>query len=652
MALIPVKPRTLIAISALLLFFTLITSLQAQERQEDDKVTEGVKKYACYIAWKGETAFSIARKFNLPLEDFFKNNPRSKQGIHEGDELMIPIPFSIRKEDIVNKGPQRIKYVVGRRETLYSIARMFNTTQEEILKVNPSVKGILSKGTALNIPLSLSDFSATPTKKAEISSREYTIASGDNYYQLQKRFGISQADLEKLNPVLKDGFKSGMIIKIPSKKSTEVETVTGVTSPKAVPASQKPSAPNEAAGVKTNFDQINNVNEKTDNSSAANTQTASPVSNKVFKIGIFLPFCQNLNDSVRIIQHTNSFLEFYSGVLMATEKITGSGMKVKLFVYDTYRDSDVINKLIKKPEFLSLDLIIGPVYPKDQKIVTELSAKNFIPMISPLSADSRFVSTTPGYYLINPGRKLRLASTAEYISANFSGQNIIMLNHGAESADEKYLLSRLNQKTGTGKVKQYNILTEESSGLEELLKADKENIFILAEDNEANVSVSMTRLNTISKSHKIKVIGLQEYTKMKSIDVEYLHNTNLHYLAPYFIDYGNPKVNTFIEKYRTAYNSEPTQYSFQGYDIGLYFISSLGKSGRIFKGPVSNPGVDLLQAEYNFQKPSPYGGHINRTLYVIEYTNSYEIRSVEKIRASVDTDHREEKEIENSGLDQ
>lgn len=283
---------------------------------------------------------------------------------------------------------------------------------------------------------------------------------------------------------------------------------------------------------------------------------------------------------------------------------------------------------------------------------TETIDQNFIPMISPLSADSRFVSTTPGYYLINPGRKLRLASTAEYISANFSGQNIIMLNHGAESADEKYLLSRLNQKTGTGRVKQYNILTEESSGLEELLKADKENIFILAEDNEANVSVSMTRLNTISKSHKIKVIGLQEYTKMKSIDVEYLHNTNLHYLAPYFIDYGNPKVNTFIERYRTAYNSEPTQYSFQGYDIGLYFISSLGKPGRIFKGPVSNPGVDLLQAEYNFQKPSPYGGHINRTLYVIEYTNSYEIRSFEKIRASVDTDHREEKEIENSGLDQ
>ena len=624
------KFRTISAVSAFFLFFTLLTSLQAQVKSEDDKTTDDVKKFAYYVAWRGETVFSIARKFNQPVDDFFQNNPQSKQGIHEGDELKIPVPFSIRPDEKPNKSPLRIKYIVGRKETLYAISRLFNTTQEEILKINPLLKGVLSKGAVLNIPLNAS-ITTTPTKPAEILLKEYTIVSGDNYYQLQRRFGVSQAELVQLNPALKDGFKSGMIIQLSTKKITQVET----PSPKIVPTSKKPTPATESIVAKKDIPPANKMTEKIADSSPDNSESSAPVLNKTFKIGIYLPFCQNLTDSVRNTQHSDNFLAFYSGVLLATDKLNETGMKVKLFVYDTYHDSDVVNTLIKKPEFLSLDLIIGPVYPNDQKIIAEASAKNFIPMVSPLSSDSHFVPNTPGYYLINPGRKLRLSGTADYISANYFGQNIILLNHGGDSADEKFLLNRLNQSRGNGKVKEYNILSEESAGLEEQLKSDKENIFILAEENEANVSVAMTRLNTISKTHKIKVIGLQEYTKMQSIDTEYLHNINLHYLSPYFIDYGNSKVNRFIEKYRLAYSSEPSQYSFQGYDIALYFISSLGQSGKVFRGTHSNPQVDLLQTEYNFQKPSPYGGYINRTMYVIEYTSGFEVRCSGKIVTSI-----------------
>jgi len=634
MALNHFKIRIIAAVSVFFLFFTLLSSLHAQVKPADDQAADDVKKFAYYVAWKGETAFSIARKFNESLADFFQNNPQSKNGIHDGDELRIPLPFSIRPDEKLSKTVLRIKYVVGRQETLYAISKMFNTTQEEILKVNPTLKGVLSKGAVLNIPVS-GIFATAPSKPADILSKEYTIVSGDNYYQLQRRFGVSQAELVELNPALRDGFKSGMVIKLPAKKISQVETPAETQSPKVLPASLKSPVAAEMMVVKKEAAQPKRVTEKVDDSPHPNSEGAAPALNKTFKIGIYLPFCQNLSDSVRNSQHSDNFVAFYSGVLLAAQKLTESGMKVKLFVYDTYHDSDVVNTLIRKPEFLSLDLIVGPVYPKDQKIIAAVSAKNFIPMVSPLSSDSHFVLNTPGYYLINPGRKIRLSGTADYISSNYFGQNIILLNHGDDSEDEKFLLNRLIQTRGIGKVKEYNILSEDFSGLEVLLKSDKENIFILAEESEANVSVAMTRLNTISKTHKIKVIGLQEYTKMQSIDIEYLHNTNLHYLSPYYIDYGNSKVNSFIEKYRSAYNSEPSQYSFQGYDIAMYFISSLGQSGKVFRGTHSDPRVDLLQTEYNFQKPSPYGGYINRTMYIMEYTNGYEVRCSGKVVTSI-----------------
>jgi LysM repeat protein/ABC-type branched-subunit amino acid transport system substrate-binding protein len=553
---------------------------------------------------------------------------QEKQAIGTTSAVVKKATISKNPVAVANSSPQPVQYSVGRRETLYSIAKRFNTTQEQILLLNPSLHGILKKGTILTLPGSPGLSSALSETVVQKPFIEYKIVKGDNYFQIEKRFGVSQTELEQLNPILKDGLKSAMIIKIPIKDS-----------------------PDASSGI--NGSTLSNK-EKTPSGNVTNDVPGKPDIdlNKLFEVGIFLPFCENLNDSARIDQHANSFLEFYCGILLATQKLTESGMKVKLCVYDTYHDSSVVEQLVKQPEFLSLDLIIGPVYPEDQKMITELSGKNHIPIVSPLSSDSRYVSTTPGYYLINPGRKVRLAGTADYISTKFAGQNIIMLNHGSDSEDEKFIFDRLNQNPGGDKIRQYNVLTEGTAGLEALLQTGKENIIILTETNEANVSVAMTRLNTISKLNSIKVIGLQEYTKMQSIDIEHLHNTNLHYLAPYFIDYRNPKVNAFIEKYRSSFGSEPTPYSFHGYDVALHFIALLGRSGKNFPATDSNSGVELLQAGYRFQKLTDFGGYINRTLNVIEYTKSYEVRSVEKILGKIASDHGEGKEDDKNVLEQ
>ena len=565
---------------------------------------------------KRETIFSIAQKNNVTSEDIYNYNPQLREGIKVGDVLKIPKPkTSANESKVLNKEfQQSVKHVVGRRETLYSIAQRYNTTQEEILKLNPSIKGVLSKGTVLIIPKSSGlNFDQSKLEEATPFS-EYTIVNGDNFYQIEKRFGISKNELEQLNPTLKNGLNIGMIIKIPLKESARIWSNITTDS-----LSAKKNA--EANNPLINSEVISDAN-----------------LNKTFEIGVFLPFCQNLSDSAHITRRTNSFLEFYSGVLLAAEKMSEAGMKLKLYVYDTYQDSKEVGKIVKKPEFLSLDLIIGPVFPENQKIVAELSAKNHIPMVSPLSSDSRFVATTPEYYQINPEKKIRLASTADYIVGKFEYQNIIMLNQGANSGDEKFILERLNQKLGEGNVSLYNIWAQDVVGLEGMLKADEENIIILIEGNEANVSLALTRLNTISKTNNITVIGLQEYVKMQSIDIEYLHNIRLHYLVPYFIDYRNSGVKTFLTKYRLEYGNEPTQYSFQGYDIALHFTASLGNSGKNFPAANTSPGVELLQADYNFQKISEFGGYMNRTLYIIEYTDNFEVRSDGKILGEISTE--------------
>jgi LysM repeat protein len=582
-----------------------VTVSGLQNNENDDHL------FSFHSVRRKETVFSIAQKNNITSEDIYQYNPQARDGIKAGDVLKIPKPQTAESKPLatVPETPNQIKHVVKRKETLTSIAKQYNTTEEEILKSNPAIKGSVSKGTVLIIAEHTAPALVKEEQKGVQKYSKYQITGGDNYYQLEKRFGITKEELDKLNPILKDGLNIGMIINIPINESAD------------------------ANNLKSNAIQPNTSSEITFYNQ-----------HKAFEIGLFLPFCQNLNDSTRIVQRTASFLEFYSGVLLATEKLTKAGLKTKLFVYDTYQDNKVVEKLVKKPEFLSLDLIIGPVYPENQKVVAELSGKNHIPMISPLSSDSRFALITPDYYQINPGKKLRITGTADYIADHYSDQNIIVLNHGTSSGASKIILDRLNQRLGAEKFRQYNILAGGTSGLEEMLKSDKENIIVLAEGSEANVSVSMTRLNTISKSNKITVVGLQEYTKMQSIDIEHMHNTRLHFLAPYFIDYESSKVNSFIEKYRLAYGSEPTQYSFQGYDIAMHFFTSLGLYGKNFPDTKQIPKIDLLQTTFSFQQLSDFGGYINNTFNIIEYTDNYEVKSAGKIQRPITSDHNDENE--------
>ncbi len=556
---------------------------------------------------KKETVYSIAKEHGVTPEDIYRFNPNSKNNIKPGDVLQIPLPvnsFSEKKKD-----PKTIQAVilhkVRKNETLYFIAQKYNCSQEEILKLNPGLTGSLRKGTVLKVPNTYFQRQTVKLKESLGQFMDYRIVSGDNYFQLNKRFGVDKEELIRLNPSLKNGLNAGMVIKIPLKNA----------------ASQK----------EKNTDQQLTSEEKTVTTAPTDIEGKPFDANHIYNVAFYLPFCGNLNDSLNLSSKTSSYLEFYEGALLAVDKMIASGMKVKLYVYDTYQDPKVAGQLVKKPEFLSLDLIIGPVFPECQKVITELSAKNRIPMVSPLSADSRYVTTNPYYFQINPDKKVRLTGTADYIARELSNKNVIMLNRGDNNSDQKVLLDKLKGKMNARNFHSYNLWYDGVDGFERLLNPSDENYVVMTEDDEANISVAFNRLNIVSKKFKITLIGLQEYTRLQSINIEYLHNLKLHYLAPYHIDYNDPRVTDFIAKYRSDFSAEPTQFSFQGYDVTTNFLTELKLFGRKFtsRNPIS--GTDLLQSEYNFIKTSTFSGYLNHTVFVIEYTDNYEVRSLGKL---------------------
>jgi hypothetical protein len=340
-------------------------------------------------------------------------------------------------------------------------------------------------------------------------------------------------------------------------------------------------------------------------------------------------------DDVIVYPRSENFIHFYEGVLLAADSLKRAGMHIQLHVFDTNQKRYVVDSLVRSGSLNGLDLIIGPTFPETQKSVAEFASQNKIPMISPLSSSGNFEEKNPWYFKVNPGRQYLIQKTADFIAEEYSDQNVIILRMGDYSnipegemvklVREKLMLSEARNNTGEMLFHEYRLSADGAEGLKTLLSIDRENIFIIPSETEAQISVAVTTLNALAEHYPVTLVGLSNFQRYKSIQTEYFHRSKLNYLTPYFVDYESPVVNQFIRKFRHNFYAEPNQYSFHGYDVAFYFMSALFQYGKDFVGCLPGLKVSLTQSELSFDKVNCDGGYMNKGLFIMQYERDYDV---------------------------
>lgn len=141
---------------------------------------------------------------------------------------------------VTSYGQKVIKHKVSKGESIYSIARKYDVTEKEIYEANPKLKGaVLGLKTEVKIPnkkYKAEELKVKEPKKEIVSSQFYT--SNDSYithtviaketlYSLSKKYGISMETICEINPELKTGnLKIGSKIKLPNSNSSNTATVS------------------------------------------------------------------------------------------------------------------------------------------------------------------------------------------------------------------------------------------------------------------------------------------------------------------------------------------------------------------------------------------------------------------------------------------
>lgn len=146
-----------------------------------------------YIVKKGDTLYSIAKMYNVSLDDLKKFNGLSNNDLSVGDQIKIPISQSIitpSENEVINEGSV---YVVQKGDTLYSIAKRFNTTIDNIKNNNSIIGDVLSVGMNLLIPTNnISDVLI------------HKVISGDSLWSIAKKYNTTIDDIKRLNNLVSD----------------------------------------------------------------------------------------------------------------------------------------------------------------------------------------------------------------------------------------------------------------------------------------------------------------------------------------------------------------------------------------------------------------------------------------------------------------
>ena len=168
-----------------------------EEGEEENTIT--------YIVKRGDTLYSIARSYNTTVDAIKSLNHLSSDVLSIGQMLRIPVKES--------GGSVSTTYTVQAGDTLYSIARQYNTTVDAIKSLNHLSSNVLSIGQVLKIPTSPSDGGTSP-------SVTYTVQAGDTLYSIARRYNTTVDAIKSLNHLSSNVLSIGQVLQIPTSSSS------------------------------------------------------------------------------------------------------------------------------------------------------------------------------------------------------------------------------------------------------------------------------------------------------------------------------------------------------------------------------------------------------------------------------------------------
>jgi ABC-type branched-subunit amino acid transport system substrate-binding protein len=321
---------------------------------------------------------------------------------------------------------------------------------------------------------------------------------------------------------------------------------------------------------------------KLNRNSREETKVTASAQKDSYNVAVLFPFGVNQLNPTATSRNNQFALDMYEGIKLGRDKLAEEGIKVNLFAYDVANDANKALEMVNSPELASMDLLIGPLYAESYKVVSSFSRSRQIPLVNPISSNTKILQDNPYSFLVQTSPELRAAKAAEYAAKNFR-PNVALIFYGTNSEDSLMAYAYRDKVIETGgKVQVFKKMTSPQFGttLQGLNAGTVGHIFITT----SNQSVATTMMSALAVADsKVPVITTPNILDFQMIGYEQYERRNVHFIYPDYVSMDNPEAKAFMSRYITENNIIPSVYSYQGYDTMLFFGQLLSKYGSRFR---------------------------------------------------------------------
>jgi len=587
----------------------------------NEKVLIDGKIYYLHTVGNGETLDLIAKVYNVTAKDILDCNKSLTSDIKVGQLIKVPI-VPRQNQNLLVKTDSSIQqkiHVVLPGQTLYSISKLYNVPIEEIINENHLSSDTIKINQKLIIPINKT---IAPKTKDTLDLKNFIIhivEEKETLYSISRKYKVSIDDILRNNEdVASKGLKKGTDIRIPIQN---LEITSRIPNDSLKPIS-----------IITPTVDCNTLDYK--------------IKNNKIVVSLLLPFnTKGVADTEE--EDSNSpykntvnplsanFIEFYQGILIAADELKKEGYILTINTFDTQKDTLAINEILKNKEFEKSNIIIGPIYGDQVRMVSSFVQKKEIYTIIPVGNYEETINSNPYIFQIQPNIEEEFKTISKLLNAD-SVEKIIVIYPKYESETTNNKLKNIlyeEFKENIGKlIEIYSSVSDLNNALDNL-DSLKNNFVICPSTDEIFVTSLLSQIESRLILYRVQTIGRPEWTNFINIDQNYLYHQKLTVISPYYLDYNNENIINYLKIYRKYFGTEPFRrskggfnYSMLGYDIFKHFVKSysiLGRDMNKYINCIKNP--DLLNVDFLFKENSPNGCLINTKLNTIYYQKNFSI---------------------------
>ena len=532
----------------------------------------------------------------------------------------VSTPVSISKEKVKVNGKVCYSHIVLEKQTLYSIAKAYNASLDEIYSLNPTLKETgLKKNSIILIPTGetvqtqaenpvVKDEAVKPAKTEKPQPKKQKTHIRKWYEDLDviaEKYGVTVESIMKANNLKGTKLSNRQKLIIP-----DAEDIAGHEEA----MESEPVQTADTLAVESQRDTLAQAEDE--------PEWFFRPKEKV-SMTLILPMHNNAGNPNR------NNLDFYSGIMLAVNDMAEKGIGTELNVYDL---SDK-NHPIADEDLENTDVIIGPISSADLgKVLIDTDGRNTV--VSPLDPRAEHLAASSRNFIQAPTpHKAQYEDLVRWIEEDTAaGDKVLVISEkGARQTEATLQIKGVIDSSSVSFIPfSYSILEGRDviDPIKALMTETGTNRVLIASESEAFVNDVVRNLNIlIHGKMNVVLYAPSKIRGFETIEVENLHNTSLHVSLAYYIDYDDPRVKDFLLKYRALYNTEPSQFAFQGYDMASYFIETCSKYGNRWYSRLGRTDKNMLQSTFRFIEVED-GGYVNNGVRRIVYGKDWSVTKV------------------------